>query len=66
MDAWHEVDDHIVQNRIIHGLQAIRRARECGIPSALDEFAERYRWLRENRPEDFTVGPESYWTGFYS
>jgi hypothetical protein len=66
VEAWPEVDDHIVQQRIIHGLQAVRRARGCGIPQALDEFVERYRWLRENRSEEFTVSDESYWAGFYS
>ncbi|WP_229068848.1 hypothetical protein [Actinoplanes sp. DH11] len=66
MEAWPEVDEYIVQHRIIHGLQAIRRARGCGIPAALDEFSERYRWLRENRPQDFIVTDESYGAGFYS
>ncbi|GIF20895.1 hypothetical protein Ate02nite_36250 [Paractinoplanes tereljensis] len=66
VEAWPEVDEHIVQHRIIPGLQVIRSARGCGIPPALEEFAERYRWLRENQPDDFTVSHESYWTGFYS
>ncbi|MEU7909040.1 hypothetical protein [Actinoplanes sp. NPDC049118] len=66
MEAWPEVDELIVTNRIIEGIQVIRGSRECGIPTALDEFVERYRWLRENRPGDFTAGKESYWSGFYS
>lgn len=66
MKAWPEVDDHILQHRILDGLQVIRDARGCGIPQALDEFAERYRWLRVNRPDDFTVSEESYGAGFYS
>jgi hypothetical protein len=66
MDAWPEVDELILTNRIIEGLQAIRGSRGCGIPAALDEFTERYRWLRKSRPEHFTVSSDSYWNGFYS
>jgi hypothetical protein len=66
MEAWPEVDDLIVPHRIIPGLQAIRRHRGCGIPEALDEFADRYRRLRETRPDDFSVGGDAYREGFYS
>jgi len=66
VQAWPEVDDHIVAKHILAGVRVIRHHRGCGIPAALDEFTERYRWLRQTRPQDFTVGDDSYWDGFYS
>ncbi|NMO57898.1 hypothetical protein HH310_42910 [Actinoplanes sp. TBRC 11911] len=66
MEAWPEVDELIVTNRILAGIQVIRHGRGCGLHAALDEFVGRYRWLREKRPGAFTVSDESYWIGFYS
>jgi hypothetical protein len=66
MQAWPQVDELIFTKHIIAGIQVIRDSRGCGIPEALDEFVERYRWLRTNRPEGFAVSDDVYWSGFYS
>ncbi|MEO3796641.1 hypothetical protein ABGB14_41135 [Nonomuraea sp. B10E15] len=36
------------------------------IHEAIDRFAERYEYLREVRPDDFTKSREEYGQGFYS
>ena len=49
-----------------NALKAIRNARGCSIPQALDVFADRYELLRRTRPNDFTLSPEEHGRGFYS
>ncbi len=60
------VDEDIVAGRIVRALKAIRDARGCSIPQAIDVFADRYELLRRTRPNDFTLSPEEYGRGFYS
>ncbi|MFF4901104.1 hypothetical protein [Streptomyces sp. NPDC001068] len=59
-------DDHILDNRIVRGLLAIRGHLDCSLHEALDVFTARYKVLRAERPDDFTCGHEEYWSGFYS
>ncbi|MET7835736.1 hypothetical protein [Micromonospora sediminicola] len=66
MDAWETIDEHIVQQRIILAVRAIREAERCGIPQALDLYHERYAHLRRTRANDFTVPEERYWDGVYT
>jgi hypothetical protein len=60
------VDHDILNHRILFALREIRETLGCSIPEAIDVFAARYEKLREERPADFTVGPEEYGRGFYS
>jgi hypothetical protein len=66
MEDWDEVDRLIVEGQRIQAVQAIRAARGCGLPIALEILADRYTLLRKIRPNDFTQSHEDYWTGFYS
>ncbi len=63
---WDQVDRLILAGRRIQAAQAIRAARECAIPDALDALAERHALLRATRPDEFTQSHEDYWTEFYS
>ncbi|MGN9915972.1 hypothetical protein [Micromonospora palomenae] len=65
MEDCDQVDTLIVEGRRIQAVQAIRAARECTIPDALDMLAERYALLRAARPDDFTQSHEDNWV-FYS
>ncbi|MET8911656.1 MULTISPECIES: hypothetical protein [Micromonospora] len=66
MEDWDETDRLIIEGRRIQAVQAIRAARECIIPDALDMLAGRYALLRATRPDDLTQSDEDYWAGFYS
>ncbi|MFI6250018.1 hypothetical protein [Streptomyces sp. NPDC051016] len=59
-------DEHIVGNRILRGIMAIRAHLGCSLHEGLDVFVARYTVLREERPGDFTCGHAEYWEGFYS
>jgi hypothetical protein len=65
-DRWAEVDEHILNHRIIRALQALREKFEYTIPEALDAFNQRYEQLREARPGEFTVSREEYGKGVYT
>ncbi|TNY36982.1 hypothetical protein [Thermomonospora catenispora] len=60
IDPWHEIDEHIVNHRIIQALKALMDAFDYGPREAIGAFDTRYRHLRETRPDDFTVGPEQH------
>lgn len=59
-DRWPEIDEHIVNHRILPALMILRQVFGYGIPEAIDAFDARYRVLRETRPDDFTVSREEY------
>lgn len=65
-DLWGAIDDHIVCGRILPTLMIIRDQFGDTIHEAIDRFAERYEYLREVRPDDFTKPREEYGRGFYS
>ncbi|GGQ02417.1 hypothetical protein BKA00_004320 [Actinomadura coerulea] len=65
-DRWPEIDEHIVNHRILPALMILRRVFGYGIPEAIDAFDARYRVLRETRPDDFTVSREEYGRHVYS
>ncbi|MGW6503013.1 hypothetical protein [Nonomuraea angiospora] len=65
-DLWGAIDDHIVCGRILPVLMIMRDQFGDTIHEAIDRFAERYEYLREVRPNDFTKPREEYGRGFYS
>ncbi|WP_433328257.1 hypothetical protein [Spirillospora sp. CA-294931] len=65
-DRWPEIDEHIVAHRILPAMMILRQEFGFGIPEAIGAFDARYRFLRETRPDDFTVSLEEYGRHFYS
>ncbi|WP_146059083.1 hypothetical protein [Actinomadura rubteroloni] len=65
-DRWPEIDENIVSHRIIPAMMILREVFGYDIREAIDAFDARYWFLRETRPDDFTVGPEEYGRHFYS
>ncbi|MEV0310245.1 hypothetical protein [Nonomuraea fuscirosea] len=65
-DPWGVIDDHIVGGRVLPALMIMRDQFDDTIHEAIDRFAERYEYLREARPDDFTKPREEYGRGFYS
>jgi hypothetical protein len=63
---WGAIDPLIFDGRIVEGMIAIRKVTRDGIREAIDCYSERYRLLRDSRPEKFKVPHEGYWDGFYS
>ena len=50
-------------------LRAARRSREVtglGLHASGDIMHERYRKLREESPDKFSITNEEYWSGWYS
>jgi len=66
VESWDEIDDLIVQRKIILALEAIRNIQACAFRPAIDEFAQRLDLLWETRPNDFTVSREEYGRGVYT
>jgi hypothetical protein len=56
----------IVSGRILPALMIVRDQLGDTVHEAIDRFAERYEYLREVRPDDFTKSREEYGRGFYS
>ncbi len=54
--CWSQIDYLILEGRRIQALQRIRDEFGGGIHDALDLLNHRFLRLREDRPEDFTVG----------
>jgi ABC-type Zn2+ transport system substrate-binding protein/surface adhesin len=65
-DQWAEVDEHIVNRRIIRALKALGDRSGYTLHEALGVFNERYNHLRQTRPNDFTVSPEEYGRNVYT
>ncbi|WUH98006.1 hypothetical protein OHR68_31555 [Spirillospora sp. NBC_00431] len=65
-ERWPEIDEHIVNHRILPAMMILREVFGYGIREAIEVFDVRYRHLRETRPDDFTVSREEYGRGFYS
>jgi len=66
VDSWDEIDDMIVQRKIIAAVEAIRTAQGCGLRTAISEFAQRLDLLWETRPHDFTVSRQEYGHGVHT
>ena len=64
--SWADIDDHIVNKRVIESITAIRAMQQVGIHEAIDLLRERYLMLRKERPTDFVCDDAAYWDGFYS
>ena len=65
-DQQHELDAHVLAGRIILGIRFVWDCGAPSLPAAMEVFTERYRELRQDRPEAFTKDLEDYWDGFYS
>lgn len=65
-DLWGVIDDHIFNERILPAMMITREQFGGSIHEAIDRFAERYEYLREARPDDFTKPREDYGRDFYS
>jgi hypothetical protein len=65
-EQWKPIDEHILQNRIINGIKAIKEATGAGLREAGDIFHDRYDMLRASRSGDFVCDHDEYWNGFYS
>jgi hypothetical protein len=66
VESWDEIDDMIVQRKILSALQGIRAVQGCDLQTAIDEFVQRLDRLWETRPDDFTVSREQYGHGVYT
>ncbi|MBO2460539.1 hypothetical protein [Actinomadura violacea] len=55
-----------MRHRIFPALTTLRQVSGYSIPEAIEKFDARYNYLRETRPDGFTVGPEEYGRHFYS
>jgi hypothetical protein len=65
-DLWDPIDQGILRREILKTLMAIRAAKSIGLKQAIDIYHERYRKLRENRPDEFVCDDQTYWEGVYS
>ncbi len=65
-DRQPEIDEHIVQGRILPALMILREEYGHTIHEAIDAFGVRYEELRNSRPGDFTVPREQYGKGVYT
>jgi len=61
-----KLDELIVQERILEGLQMIRSKLGLDLRQSLESFNERYRFLRAERPDAFTKPDREYGKDFYS
>jgi hypothetical protein len=61
-----ELDTLIVERRVLPLLKFIRSRLGVSISETQDVWLERYRELRIERPDDFTVADDAYWMGLYS
>ncbi|MEU6716097.1 hypothetical protein ABZ897_31915 [Nonomuraea sp. NPDC046802] len=60
------LDELVIQGQTIRGIKLIKDTFECTLHEALDFYVDRYRQLRQTRPDDFVKKHEEYWEGFYS
>ncbi|WP_030925096.1 hypothetical protein [Streptosporangium amethystogenes] len=65
-DDWTDIDERIIQARILPALKLIREQFGGDLREAIDLLNGRYLHLREARADDFTVGPEDYGRGVYT
>jgi hypothetical protein len=65
-EQWGPIDEGILRREILTTLKAIRAAAGVGLKEAIDIYHERYRKLRESRPEEFVCDDQTYWEGVYS
>ncbi|MER6173482.1 hypothetical protein [Streptosporangium sp. NPDC001681] len=65
-DDWTDIDERIIQARILPALKLIREQFGGDLREAIDLLNGRYLHLREVRSDDFTVGPEDYGRGVYT
>jgi len=65
-DRWAEIDEHILQHRIIQALKALRDDFGYSLPQAIDAFDGRYKQLRETWAQEFAVRHEDYGKNVYT
>jgi hypothetical protein len=66
LEDLQKLDELIVQERILEGLQMIRSKLGLDLRQSLESFNERYRFLRAERPDAFTKPDREYGKDFYS
>ncbi|MFC4012721.1 hypothetical protein ACFOY2_36195 [Nonomuraea purpurea] len=57
------LDELVIRGQTIRGIKLIKDAFECTIHEALDFYDDRYRRLRQTRPDDFAKSHEEYGEG---
>jgi hypothetical protein len=62
---WEKIDLQILQCNILGALIEIRAVFGGGINDAELIHIQRYRVLRETRPNEFKCSDEAYWQGVY-
>ncbi len=65
-DRWEQIDEGILRREILKTLKEIRSAAGVSLKEAMDLYHERYKKLRESRPEEFVCDHQTYWEGVYS
>ncbi len=60
------MDELIIAEKVGYALRAIRAELGCSIHEAIDEFDGRYRRLRAERADDFTVPHGEYGRDVYT
>lgn len=65
-DHWPEIDQLILRHQILPALVALQDETSCSLPEAIAAFDERYRDLRQSRPNDFTVNADDYGSAVYT
>jgi len=66
VDAWSEIDDLILQRKLLPAMQAIRAMNDCDLRTAIDTFYERLRLLWDTRADEFATTREEYGDGIYT
>lgn len=63
---WAEIDEGILQRRILATLKLIRQSSGVDLKGAIDIYHDRYKDLRTARPKEFSCRDDEYWKGVYS
>ncbi|MEU1205112.1 hypothetical protein [Nocardia sp. NPDC005825] len=66
MNDGTSLDDMIVAEKVVQALRAIKTEMGCSLHEAIDEFDLRYRRLRAERPDDFTLPHGEYGRNVYT
>lgn len=61
-----ELDRLILDGKRILGIKLIRDSTGLSLHASLEEFGDRFEYLKETRPAAFTTDLDHYWDGFYS
>ena len=65
-EQWDELDQLIIENKKLEFTQLYRKLSGGSLRDGIIAKGERYRYLKEQCPEKFTLTDEEYWDGYYS